>query len=198
MNALVTVASDVSDGACTSLTKMHEGALSKPFYPSLPITDNDREFIARIPFPVFGPPDLMIASEVVMMDFIQTEAQQVNTSAVLAWSSSKASSIGVPYLMYEEVQGTLLSALLDKENFTDQNLADIVMQCMKQQAQTSGRVFSQIGSMFYMDDISADLQAHPLYDTSITLAMPNSDRFHIGPSLRPEFYRNGRSKLDID
>ncbi|KAF9494219.1 hypothetical protein BDN71DRAFT_1449360 [Pleurotus eryngii] len=195
VNALAAVASDVSGGACTSLTKMHEGRFSRVF---LLKTDNNREFIARIPFPVFGPPDLTIASEVATMDFIRTEARQVNVPIVLAWSSSNVEGIGVPYLMYEKVQGTALSALWDKEDFTDQSLSEIVMQCMKQQAQTSGRVFSQIGSIFYKDDVSADLQTRPLYDTSITPATPNSDRFRIGPSLRPEFYRGGRSQLDID
>lgn len=132
------------------------------------------------------------------MDFIRTEARQVNVPIVLAWSSSKVEGVGVPYLMYEKVQGTPLSALWDREDFTDQSLAEIVMQCMRQQAQTSGRAFSQIGSIFYKDDVSADLQTRPLYDTTITPATPNSDRFRIGPSLRPEFYRGGRSQLDID
>ncbi|KDQ23715.1 hypothetical protein PLEOSDRAFT_1108203 [Pleurotus ostreatus PC15] len=73
--------------------------------------------------------------------------------------------------MNEKVQGTPLSGLWDKEDFTDQDLADIVVHCMKQQAQTSGRGAS-ILPYFVVLDVSPTPECSttsPLvrYDTTI-------------------------------
>ncbi|TRM60756.1 hypothetical protein BD626DRAFT_406815 [Schizophyllum amplum] len=196
---------------CVSFKKISEGehvsSLSPccSYSPIIGITnrvfaltfDNDVDYILKIPFPVAGPKHLCTASEVATLDYLDTELG-FPVPVVRAWSShAEETPVGTEYILYERFPGTSLSDF-DKNEFfvTDDPYLRILPFLRLFEVQMTVLGFSQIGSLYYKEDVSQQLRDRPLYSNGITTA--DSERFRIGPTIEREFWRAGRSTLDID
>ncbi len=65
--------------------------------------DNGKEVIARLPFPMAGPPHLLTASEAATMEFLRT-VLSVPVPQVLSWSSRADSTpVGAEFIIMEKL-----------------------------------------------------------------------------------------------
>ncbi|KAI0325159.1 hypothetical protein GY45DRAFT_1330698 [Cubamyces sp. BRFM 1775] len=196
VQALVDVATQaVGANRCTSIDKVQDGILNRVL--SLRF-DNDAELIAKIPFPVAGPKHFCTASEVATMDYLRTE-HGIPTPVVRAWCSrAESSPVGIEYILYDKIPGVQL-ALLDRSNLplVDDPFIEILLTIQAIETRLAKVAFSQIGSIYYKEDVPEPLRNRPLYAKWIT-PKANSARFCIGPTVDREFWRAGRSALDID
>ncbi|KAJ8455900.1 hypothetical protein ONZ51_g12306 [Trametes cubensis] len=195
-NALVDVATQAAGAnRCTSIDKVQDGILNRVL--SLKF-DNDAELIAKIPFPVAGPKHFCTASEVATMDYLRTE-HGIPTPVVRAWCSrAESSPVGIEYILYDKIPGVQL-ALLDRNDLPleDDPFIEILLTIQAIETRLAAVVFSQIGSIYYKEDVPEPLRNRPLYAKWIT-PKANSARFCIGPTVDREFWRAGRAALDID
>lgn len=117
--------------------------------------DNGKRVIARIPFPVAGPPHLMTASEVATMDYARS-ILEIPVPEVLAWSSRASSTpVGCEFIIMEHLNGLTLSKRA--QVFQSGELSPCVDAVAKMLAQFSFVRFSQIGSIYFKEDVSAEL-----------------------------------------
>lgn len=113
---------------------------------------------------------------------------------VLSWSAdADASEVGTEYILMEHVQGVELYKRMDKfkreaTHFVDQ-LIDVECKFARHR-------FSQIGSLYYKEDVPPELQQRPLYAEGVEGG--GSDRFRIGPLVDWDIWRGERSRLDAD
>ncbi|TRM55904.1 hypothetical protein BD626DRAFT_561028 [Schizophyllum amplum] len=180
---------------CVSFEKIHEGTMNRMFALRL---DNDVEYVVKIPFSVAGPKHLCTASEVATLDYLRTELE-FPVPVVRAWCShAETSPVGTEFIMYERLPGTPLS----KYDNNDLSLKDDpyirilpIVRVIESSMTLMG--FSQIGSLYYKEDVAEHLRDRPLYSNQQN-ATANSERFRIGPTVDREFWRAGRSSLHID
>ena len=113
---------------------------------------------------------------------------------ILSWSAdADASEVGTEYILMEHVQGVELHKRMDKfkreaTHFVDQ-LIDVECKFARYR-------FSQIGSLYYKEDVSVELQQLPLYAEGVEGG--GSDRFRMGPYVDWDIWRGKRSLLDAD
>lgn len=190
VNALIDIAVRSADATqCVSFKKISEGMTDRVFELKF---DNDIEYIVKIPFPFAGPKHLGTASEVATIDFIRSEFR-IPAPAVRAWAShAEETPVGTEYIMYERLPGTTLSDY-DKNNFPVHEDPYIrVLNIVKLiESQMTRRGFSQVGSIYYKEDVPQHLRDRPLYSNPYDESV-NSGRFRIGPIVDPEFWRSGR------
>ncbi|KAL7280984.1 hypothetical protein ACG7TL_005934 [Trametes sanguinea] len=196
VQALVDVATKASGAKrCTSIKKIQDGIFNRTL--SLRF-DNDVELIAKIPFPTAGPKHYCTASEVATLDYLRTE-HGIPTPIVRAWCSRADSSpVGIEYILYEKIPGVQL-ALLDNDDLPleDDPFVDVLTGLVAIESRLSKTGFSQIGSIYYKEDVPDSLRNRALYADWI-VPKANSERFRIGPTVDREFWRGGRAALDID
>ncbi|KAI9455496.1 kinase-like domain-containing protein [Boletus coccyginus] len=175
---------------CVQMVKIAEGSFNKLFLLTL---DNDIKLIAKIPCPVVVPRRLCTASEVATMDYARN-VLGLAVPRVLSWSAdADASEVGTEYILMEHVQGVELYKRMDKfkreaTHFVDQ-LIDVECKFTRYR-------FSQIGSLYYKEDVPPELQQRPLYAEGVEGG--GSDRFRIGPLVDWDIWRGERSRLDAD
>ncbi|KAL1667791.1 hypothetical protein GGF50DRAFT_124587 [Schizophyllum commune] len=161
-------------------------------------TDNDKEYIVKIPFPVAGPKHLLTASEVATLDYIRTELN-IPAPVVCSWSShAESTPVGCEYIMYEKLRGEPLRV----HECTDVDLEDdpyvqLIPFIRAIESVLSNIRFSQIGSIYYKEDVPDAIRDRPLYKNP-DLESENTARFCVGPTVHREFWRAGRHALDID
>jgi hypothetical protein len=168
-----------------------EGQLNRIFLLTM---NSGAEVIARMPFPNAGPRSLMTRSEVATMDFdfVRTRLG-APVPKVLAWDATSHNSVGCEYIIMERRPGDDLFRRIDQSAQS----SDIVFALASFQADLSSLKFSQIGSLYYKEDVDENLQARPLYAPG-TAEDECSHRFRIGPSVDRRFYRGERARLRID
>ncbi|TRM60757.1 kinase-like domain-containing protein [Schizophyllum amplum] len=192
IEALIDIAvRSASARRCVSFKKISEGIANRVFALKF---DNDVDYILKIPFSVAGPKHLCTASEVATLDYLDTELE-FPVPLVRAWSShAEETPVGAEYILYERLPGTSLSDF-DKNDFyvTDDPYIRILPFFRRFEHQMTVRGFSQIGSLYYKEDLPQELRDWPLYSSGT-----DSGRFRIGPTVDREFWRAGRSTLDID
>ncbi|KAL4244381.1 Mitochondrial inheritance protein 9 [Abortiporus biennis] len=135
--------------------------------------DNRKELILRIPWsPVAGPSYFMTASEVATMEFMR-EVLDAPVPRVLAWSANaQTSPIGSEFILMEGVLG-----------------------------RCSELAFSQIGSLYFKEDVSEELQGRPLFSKSVNLdenLRKASEKYRVGPIADRHWWRCGRANMDLD
>ncbi|KAI9567965.1 kinase-like domain-containing protein [Boletus coccyginus] len=171
-------------GCCVQMVKIAEGSFNKLF---LLTFDNDVKLIANIPCPVVVPRRLCTASEVATMDYARN-VLGLAVPRVLNWSAdADASEVGTEYILMEHVQGVELYKRMDKfkreaTHFVDQ-LIDVECKFARYR-------FSQIGSLYYKEDVPPELQQRPLYAEGVEGG--GSDRFRIGPLVDWDIWRGER------
>lgn len=176
---------------------LSSGAANKIF---LLTFDKERQVIARIPCGnTAGPAHLCTASEVATMEFART-VLSLPVPKVLAYSSRADSTpVGCEFIIMEVASGSEFGQLARGQQGT--RLPDLE-RCVED---TAGIVrtwcetpFSQIGSLFFKEDVSDSLRQRPLYAPGAPASLGGADRFRIGPSVNREFWRGKRELLDVD
>lgn len=158
--------------------------------------DDGTKAVARIPFSTAGPPHLTTASEVATMDYARN-ILSLPVPKVLAWSSrASGTPVGCEFIIMEYVEGVPLADRVPEHN--DGELANCAEAIAKMLRRFCTVRFSQIGCIYYKEDVTEELQARPLYAKGSSHGLGGEDRFRIGPSVRREFWRGSRRELDVD
>ncbi|KAJ3004090.1 hypothetical protein NUW54_g4976 [Trametes sanguinea] len=184
VHALVNVAIKAANAKeCTSIEKIQDGTFNRVLCLKF---DNDVELIAKIPFPVTGPKHYCTASEVATLDYLRTE-HGISTPIVRAWCSRAEST---PLVHFDNADIPL----------KDDPFFKVMPGVLKVEMRLYRTHFSQIGSIYYKEDVPESLRDRPLYAPWFEPYEPksNSERFCIGPTVDREFWRAGRAALDID
>ncbi|KAG6819122.1 hypothetical protein H0H93_015163 [Arthromyces matolae] len=177
------------------LEKLPEGSYNRAF---LIAFDNDKEAILRIPCPLAGPSGPVTASEVATMEFAR-EVLGIPVPNVLDWSSDPGNPVGHPYLLMDNISGIglgergLLDSAAGKALFDD---------CMSIEKSFEKVRFSQLGSLYFTQDVSAELQARPLFaddmDLSTETLRKAASKYRIGPLVDRQWYRGERAAMTVD
>ncbi|KAH7889320.1 kinase-like domain-containing protein [Phlebopus sp. FC_14] len=176
---------------CVEMVKIAEGSFNKIFRLTF---DNGEKLIAKIPCPLSAPPRLCTASEVATMDYARN-VLGVPVPHVLRWNAdADASEVGTEYILMEHVQGVELYQR--KQNFGKEGRA-FVDNIVDIECKFTRRRFSQIGSLYYKEDVSPALQERPLYAEGEQDG-DGSDRFRIGPYVEWDIWRGKRSDIRAD
>ncbi|KAH0834678.1 hypothetical protein J3R83DRAFT_10202 [Lanmaoa asiatica] len=161
---------------CVQMVKTAEGSFNKIF---LLTFDNGKKLIAKIPCPVVVPRRLCTASEVATMDYARN-ILSLPVPRILSWSANAdASEVGTEvWKLYKRMHNFRREAT----HFVDQ-LVDVECKFVRYR-------FSQIGSLYYKEDVSPELQQRPLYAEGEEGG--GSDRFRIGPCVEWDIWRGKR------
>ena len=113
---------------------------------------------------------------------------------VRAWSAHASSShgVGTEFIIMDKVPGVELSSRWS--NLTYDQWQPLVMETVDLTARFCTRKFSQIGSIFYKEDVSKELQKRPLYAEGEEMDEA-SEKFRIGPLVDWSVWRGDRAKL---
>ncbi|EIN13546.1 hypothetical protein PUNSTDRAFT_129226 [Punctularia strigosozonata HHB-11173 SS5] len=177
------------------MTKLAEGSSNKVFLLKF---DDGKECIARVPCPGLASEPLVISSEVATLDFVRRHLDIPAVPKVLAWSTDGADSeVGSSYIIMERSPGVPLtdvrySAVGGRELFDH-----VINPVISMEKIVGGPRFSQIGSLYFKEDVSDELKSRRLYAPDV----PDdeaSDIYRIGPTVQHDFWKDERKDLDID
>ncbi|KAL4243740.1 Mitochondrial inheritance protein 9 [Abortiporus biennis] len=194
------VACSVVGGDCTSFEVLTDGGYNRVFVLGF---DNGQEVVLRIPWsPLAGPPHAMIASEVATMEFMR-EVLDVPVPRVLAWSANaQTSPIGSEFILMEPVAGqSFESQYLEICTENIGQFGAMMRHFVEIQGRCAELAFSQIGSLYFKEDVSRELQDRPLFSESINMddkLHKASERYRIGPLTDRQWWRCERQSMDLD
>ena len=164
------------------------------------------EAIARIPTSLAGAPFFTTASEVATLEFVR-EVLGIRAPRVFAWSAdASANPVGTEYIIMEKMSGVeshnrwnhiakgpevfpLLDGVFDIERSFER------------------APFSQIGSLYFKDDVPADLRDRPLFrpgslpedDTELHRRLDAAkDKYRVGPIADRQWWRFERAQATYD
>ncbi|OJA19658.1 hypothetical protein AZE42_02813 [Rhizopogon vesiculosus] len=176
---------------CVSMVKSNEGSFNRIFTLKF---DNGSEVIAKIPCPLVTPQHICTASEVATMEYART-ILGLPIPKVLDWSArADGTSVGVEYILMEKIEGVELSHRY--KNFREEGI-NFVYQVNSIEQSFVSRRFSQIGSLYFKEDVEPALQARPLYAEGEGVD-DASERFRIGPYVDWSVWRGARADLALD
>ncbi|CAA7266683.1 unnamed protein product [Cyclocybe aegerita] len=161
VQAFIGMAVQAADArTCTSLKKIQDGTMNRVFSLKL---DNGVDLIAKIPFPVAGPKHFCTASEVATLDYLRSE-HGIPVPNVRAWCSKADSTpVRAEYILYDRIPGVPLH---DHNGTEVPILKDPYVQVLPAVRRIESRLasthFSQIGSIYYKEDIPDSLRDRPL------------------------------------
>jgi hypothetical protein len=114
---------------------------------------------------------------------------------VLDWSAwAEGTDVGVEYILMEKVEGVELHHRyknLRSEGF------ELTNQVNAMERAFASRRFSQIGGLYYKEDVEPALQARPLYAED-GYDDDASTRFRIGPYVDWDVWRGKRACVEAD
>lgn len=139
------------------------------------------------------PKRLCTASEVATMDYART-VLGLPVPKVLDWSAqADRTDVGVECILMKKMQGDELHRRYKNLRSEGVKLLD---QVIGMERAFVGRRFSQIGSLYYKEDVEPGLQARPLYADGVD--DDAFDRFRIGPCVDWDLWRGRRADIDLD
>ena len=173
------------------------GSYNKAFRLTL---DNSLTVIARLPCPVAGPSYLVTASEVATLEFAR-EVLNLPVPRVITWSGEKRghlNSVGADYIIMEEVPGIKLD-----ERWMKFDSADDVLPVMAGISDVEARFeslrFSRIGSLYFKEDVNADLRAVSLFSGAVDATTCRlSEKYCVGPLINNQWWRGERAHMALD
>ncbi|PBK67764.1 hypothetical protein ARMSODRAFT_1085806 [Armillaria solidipes] len=174
VDALQEIASKAVDARhCTAFTKIAEGSYNKIFLLEF---DNASRAVARIPSSI--------------------ELDSHFAPKVLAWNSSSSNPVASPFILMEYLSNPPLQSCWYhiKGAQTGYVISDI---CWLQYLFTL-RKFSQIGSLYFKEDVSPELQDRPLYLSDEDNQRPSAQKYRIGPIVDREWWRGERRNIQAD
>ncbi|KAK0447228.1 kinase-like domain-containing protein [Armillaria borealis] len=178
--------SSVGAQRCVRFERIAQGAYNKVFLLEF---DNGREAIARIPCALVGNVHLSTASEVATMEYVRDVIGHP-TPRVLAWSSTPEarSAVGSDFILMERINGVAL----EKRWFNtfDEDIGAMIREMLFLDLALHRRPFSQIGSLFFKEDVSPELQSRPLYLEEKDNEEPAAEKYRIGPVVEKQYWFN--------
>ncbi|KAG6811166.1 hypothetical protein H0H92_008689 [Tricholoma furcatifolium] len=179
----------------TRLEKLSEGSYNRAFKFTF---DNDKGAVLRLPCPLAGPASLITASEVATMEFAR-EVLNIPVPRVFDWSADSTKCGGIPYILMEPIPGIGLNQRGPVEREEGTALLDDTLKIEKAFEKVQ---FSQLGSLYFTEDVSADLQARPLFAENMELdsdvLRKAASRYRIGPLVDRQWYRGERATMAVD
>ena len=173
------------------------GSYNKAFCLSL---DDSLKVIARLPCPLAGPSYPVTASEVATLQFAR-EVLHLPVPRVITWSGAKrghTNSVGADYIIMEEIPGVRLAHRWKEFDSAD-DVRPIMTGMLDVEAKFESLCFSRIGSLYFKEDVSADLQTVPLLSGSIDTATRQlSERYRVGPLINYQWWRGERAHMPLD
>ncbi|KAK0222803.1 kinase-like domain-containing protein [Armillaria nabsnona] len=178
---------------CTAFTKIAEGSYNKIFLLEF---DNTSRAVARIPSSIVGNTHLSTCSEVATMQFVREELDSHYAPKVLAWNASSSNPVALPFILMEYLPNPPLQSCWYhiKGVQTGYAMSDI---CWLQYFFTL-RKFSQIGSLYFKEDVSPELQDRPLYLSDEDNQRLSAQKYRIGPIVDREWWRGERRNMRAD
>ncbi|PBK63880.1 hypothetical protein ARMSODRAFT_893717 [Armillaria solidipes] len=181
------VSSAVGAQRCIRFERIAQGAYNKIFLLEF---DSGCEAIARIPCALVGNIHMSTASEVATMEYVRDVIGHP-TPRVLAWSSTPEtrSAVGSDFILMERINGVAL----EKRwlNTFDEDIGAVIREILFLDLALHQRPFSQIGSLFFKEDVSPELQSRPLYLTEKDNEEPAAEKYRIGPVVDRQYWFNG-------
>ena len=120
---------------------------------------------------------------------------------VFTWSGAKRNSVncvGADYIIMEEVTGVRLG-LRWKDFIHSDEVKPILTSLLDVEAKFQRLRFSHIGSLYFKEDVSEELQSLPLLaGNNDTDSAPFSEKYRIGPLIDRQWWRGERAHLDLD
>ncbi|KAG8678939.1 Phosphotransferase enzyme, partial [Ceratobasidium sp. 394] len=176
---------------CNKMVKTHEGSYNKIFLLQF---DNKAEVIVKISTKLI-PPFYTTASEVATMDFART-VLGLPVPQVIAWSAHAGSTpVGAEFILMRRCSGVDLRKQWD--NMSGENVSSVIDQVLEAERKFGRYRFSQIGSIYYKEDVEPALRERRLYADGFP-DDEGSERFRIGPSTEWALWRGGRALLRVD
>lgn len=161
--------------------------------------DNGTKATARIPGPVVGNLELSTASEAATMSYLN-ELKLAKVPRVIAWNATAESNeVNWPYIVTEYIPGSPLQDNWLKNRGVP--VATAIVHLVGVELRVSHSAFSQIGSLYFKDDVSPGLQARPLYfseNNNVDDPSHISQKYRIGPIVDREWWRGERRDMDAD
>lgn len=163
--------------------------------------DNSLRVIARMPCPLAGPSYLVTASEVATLQFVK-EVLKLPVPRVITWSGAKRGQmnpVGADFIIMEEVPGVCLGERwLTFESPDD--VTPIMTGILDMETKFESLRFSRIGSHYFKEDVSADLQTVPLLSGAIdTTTRQLAEGYRVGPLTNCQWWRRGnRAHMTLD
>jgi hypothetical protein len=120
------------------------------------------------------------------------EVLRLRVPRVITWSGAKGDGInrvGANYIIMEEVQGVRLGQRwMQFEEGRD--VLPIMNSLVNLEAQFETLRFSQIGSLYFKDDVAEHLQAIPLLSGNTDPTIQKlSERYRVGPLVDRQWWR---------
>ena len=120
---------------------------------------------------------------------------------VFTWSGAERNSInrvGADYIIMEEVAGVRLGLRWTKFVHSD-DVKPILTGLLDVEANFQRLRFSHIGSLYFKEDVSEELQSLPLFSKNDDAHVAQfSERYRIGPLIDRQWWRGERARLDLD
>lgn len=141
--------------------------------------DNGSKAVARIPSAALvGNVRLSTASEVATMSYVR-EVLGIKVPKVIAWDGDATNPVHSAYIIMEHVAG--VSLLSNWYDIRGQPVRHALASILTMQINLSTLPFSQIGSLYFKDDVTPALQACPLYNSQLDNARDDAQVYRIGP-----------------
>ncbi|PBK95970.1 hypothetical protein ARMGADRAFT_924773 [Armillaria gallica] len=171
---------------CIRFERIAQGPYNKIFLLEF---DNGREVIARIPCALVGNVHLSTASEVATIEHVRDVIGHP-TPRVLAWSSTPEarSAVGSDFILMERTNGV---ALEDRWlNTFDRDIGAAIKEMLFLDLDLHQWPFSQIGSLFFKEDVGPELQSRPLYAREKDNEKPDAKKYRIRPVVNKQYWFN--------
>jgi hypothetical protein len=173
------------------------GSYNKAFRLTL---DDSIRVVARLPCPLAGPSYLVTASEVATLQFAW-EVLSIHVPRIFTWSGAQRNSVnrvGTDYIIMEEVAGVRLGLRWTEFLHSDE-VKPILTSLLDVEAKFQHLAFSHIGSLYFKEDVSEELQSLPLFSSNKDATIAQlSEKYRIGPLIDRQWWRGERARLDLD
>ncbi|KAM5433157.1 hypothetical protein MferCBS31731_007154 [Microsporum ferrugineum] len=171
----------------TRFEKLAEGGFNRTFLITM---RNGFQLVARIPYPITGPKDLLIANEVATMDFLRS--QGIPVPKVYGYSTVSTNPAGTEYIFMELIHGRNLGDiwfdLLERQRIT------IISNLVELESRIFSLRFPASGSLYYCDDLQEEESRIIVPSTHPT----SESRFCIGPETTLGLWFGKRLNLQIE
>ena len=128
------------------------------------------------------------------MDFART-ILHLPVPRVLAWSAN-SDEVGSEYIIMDKSVGVELQTLW--EDMSGPMTINTIKEVLDMESKFSSSRFSQIGGIYYKNDVHSSIRDRPLYPEGVDVN-EGSDLFRIGPLPDWDTWRGERALLvDVD
>ncbi|KAF9472421.1 protein kinase subdomain-containing protein PKL/CAK/Fmp29 [Pholiota conissans] len=183
---------------CSKIEKIAEG-FNKVFRLHF---EGGKTAIARVPSQtLLGNAPAITASEVATMEFMRLHDSLI-IPRVYASSSTFSNAVQSPYILMEDIAGVPM--LHDWYEIRGDPVGKALHTFANDIKRMSIPVFSQIGSIYFKEDLPLDLQSRPLFrndlyeDDLIERFQPAVDKFRVGPIADRLWWRTMHDDIDAD